>query len=272
MAIETNQQGLERPGGAQYGVGDTETPQPIYSSGESIQSALSYDSSAQGMAQALGWLSIGLGVGGLFAPRQMGRLSGLGEERTTLLRAVGARELLTGIGILSQPRAASWLQARVAGDLMDLAASGYAGSAGAKPTASAGAAFDRHCRGNHRIDATTATKLQRGRRVSPARTAEGALPVEKSVTIGKSPEECYHFWHAARQSSALHAAPRIGDCDRRSPLALGCCAPGNTQVEWDAQIPEDRPRSVCWRSWKTRRFRTPAGCASSSARAAAAPS
>jgi hypothetical protein len=49
------------------------------------------------LAQGLGWFSIGLGVAELAAPAQLARFLGM-EEHTQLIRAYGAREIVTGIG------------------------------------------------------------------------------------------------------------------------------------------------------------------------------
>lgn len=77
------------------------------------------------MARALGVVSIGLGLTEIAAPGWLGRQLGV-RNNHSLFRALGAREVLTGIGILSEPRAASGLWARVAGDAMDLTLLGVA--------------------------------------------------------------------------------------------------------------------------------------------------
>lgn len=70
-------------------------------------------------SKSLGWLSFALGAGEIFAPRAVGRLMGIGG-RVGLLRALGVREVLSGIGILapSNPKAGVW--SRVVGDIMDV--------------------------------------------------------------------------------------------------------------------------------------------------------
>jgi hypothetical protein len=80
-------------------------------------------SDARRLAGAMGWLGIGLGLAGVLAPRRTARMLGVRDTRsaTTALRVVGLREIATGLGILTRPRPAGWLWARVAGDLMDLA-------------------------------------------------------------------------------------------------------------------------------------------------------
>lgn len=70
-------------------------------------------------AQALAWLSIGLGAAEILFPGTISRTLGL-QNKNALLRAFGAREIAAGIGAL-QPNAAPAIWARVGGDMMDLA-------------------------------------------------------------------------------------------------------------------------------------------------------
>jgi hypothetical protein len=76
-----------------------------------------------GLARALGWLSIALGLPQVAAPAWINRCIGVRDSdgARLLMRAVGVRELGAGFALLSRPRSAGWLWARVAGDLMDLA-------------------------------------------------------------------------------------------------------------------------------------------------------
>jgi hypothetical protein len=75
------------------------------------------------LSRALGWFSVGLGLAQLVAPTQVARLAGAEPTADTvrLMRALGARELLSGVGILSGRHDDAWIRARVAGDVMDLA-------------------------------------------------------------------------------------------------------------------------------------------------------
>jgi hypothetical protein len=73
------------------------------------------------LAGVLGWFSIGLGLAEVVAARSLGRFLGA-ENRSRLVRLFGAREIATGVGILSRERRAPWLWARVGGDVLDLAA------------------------------------------------------------------------------------------------------------------------------------------------------
>ena len=49
-----------------------------------------------------------------------------GVRSPALLQAYGLREIVCGVGILTSPRPAGWMWARVAGDAMDLATLGGA--------------------------------------------------------------------------------------------------------------------------------------------------
>jgi hypothetical protein len=80
------------------------------------------------LAKGLGWFSIGLGVAQLIAPRVVRRLIGLTDGRgaNLTLRAVGAREIASGVAILSMPGRSRPVWARVVGDAMDLGLLGWA--------------------------------------------------------------------------------------------------------------------------------------------------
>jgi hypothetical protein len=74
------------------------------------------------LAVFLGWFSVALGSAQLAAPRALCRLVGsTGKGRAPLvMRAMGARELTQGLGILTRPRPTGWLWSRVVGDALDL--------------------------------------------------------------------------------------------------------------------------------------------------------
>lgn len=82
---------------------------------------------AEQVARGLGWFSVGLGTLEVVAPGTLIRFLGVQEERSSLVRAYGLRELVAGAGLLTQPAAATtWLWARVAGDVLDIATLGSA--------------------------------------------------------------------------------------------------------------------------------------------------
>src|SRR4051794_38265301 len=75
------------------------------------------------LAQFLGWFSVGLGSAQLAAPRALCRIAGASADGLAprVMRAMGARELTQGVGILVRPRPTAWLWSRVVGDAGDLA-------------------------------------------------------------------------------------------------------------------------------------------------------
>src|ERR671916_1065888 len=74
---------------------------------------------ADRMAKALGWFSIGLGIAELVAAERITRALGM-EGKETLVRAYGVRELGHGIVSLSPDKHVG-LWSRVAGDGLDIA-------------------------------------------------------------------------------------------------------------------------------------------------------
>lgn len=68
-------------------------------------------------ARVLGPLSVAMGLS-LLAPAHAARLFGLGE-RTGLMRAIAARDLVVGIGLLRSRRPAPWLRAHAVCDAVD---------------------------------------------------------------------------------------------------------------------------------------------------------
>jgi hypothetical protein len=78
------------------------------------------EASVQALAQGLGWFSIGLGLAELLAPQSIARYLGM-RQPAGLIRLYGMREIMTGLGILSQRDPTPWIWARVGGDAVDLA-------------------------------------------------------------------------------------------------------------------------------------------------------
>jgi hypothetical protein len=88
-------------------------------------------------ARALGWASIGIGLTEILAPRQLEEAMGIDEDdtNTTVLRALGVREVAHGIDCLTRrdPTYAVW--GRVAGDVLDTALLGVVGAKTRRPGA-----------------------------------------------------------------------------------------------------------------------------------------
>jgi hypothetical protein len=84
-----------------------------------IRSGPSSLGTADRLARALGWFSIGLGLAELLAPGWITRALGM-KGRENLVRAYGAREI--GVGVLSlSPDKGVGLKGRVIGDGLDIA-------------------------------------------------------------------------------------------------------------------------------------------------------
>jgi uncharacterized membrane protein len=202
-------------------------------------------SNPKSLAHGLGVFSIGLGLAEVMAPRRIAKLVGMREDRSGLIRLLGLREIGHGIGIFTQRWPAESVWSRVAGDAIDLAVlRGALASPNAKRTKVAAATAA--VLGVTALDVITAQKLSSHHE---GRTASGAIHVRKSIVINHSPEELYRFWHnfenLPRFMYHLESVQQTGD--RRSHwVAKG---PAGTNVEWDAEITEDRPNEmIAWRS------------------------
>jgi uncharacterized membrane protein len=210
------------------------------------------DLSAEQIARGLGWFSLALGAPQVTAPGGFARFIGApdNEETRTIVRTVvGMRELAAGAGILTRPRPAGVLWARVAGDAMDLALLGMAfTSRGAKrdrlAVATAGVV------GVTVLDVYCALQLSRqsGMTVGRARGDHG-IRVKKAITVNRPPEDVYRFWHdfqnLPRFMDHLESVQTTGD--RRSHWKAK--APAGRPVEWDAEVVDDRPNElIAWRS------------------------
>lgn len=71
------------------------------------------------LSRGLGWLSVGLGLTELTFSEQLCGLLAV-RRRAGLVRALGVREVLTGVGLLTQRNPRPWMWGRVVGDAADL--------------------------------------------------------------------------------------------------------------------------------------------------------
>lgn len=91
---------------------------------ETIRESISHfrrndtNDSSMRVAQALGVLSIALGIVQVVAPKFLSALTGV--RRPRLMQACGVREVANGVGLLTSSQPAPWLWGRVAGDAIDL--------------------------------------------------------------------------------------------------------------------------------------------------------
>jgi uncharacterized membrane protein len=196
-----------------------------------------------GMIRALGWLSVGIGIAQLLAPRAVLRMTGVGDK-PQLVRALGLREITSGVGILSQRNPSGWLWSRVAGDAMDLALLGRAARSPdiqPKRLALVAAAVT----GVAIIDLISSVRhrpVERG-------LLNRVVDVEKLVTVNRSAEECYRYWRDFQNFPMFMKhleSIQILD-DKRSHWKAK--APAGTSVEWDAELTVDQPgKLLAWHS------------------------
>jgi uncharacterized membrane protein len=222
----------------------------------------------QTTARGLGYLSLGLGLSQLLAPRWFARTVGVEgrSDNATIVRLIGVRELLAGAGLLTSRNPKPWVWLRVGGDVMDLALLGRAAGggrveAGRVNGALAGAvavtAMDvasglglgdgsngngtSHGNGRHAARATIADRVRD--------TVFGGKPVRKAITINLTAAELYAYWrrleNLPRFMRHLQEVRELDD--RRSHWVA--TAPLGSVVEWDAEITNEIPdREIAWRS------------------------
>ena len=205
------------------------------------------------LATGLGWFSLALGTAELAAPRTMARLIGIPDDPrlVSVLRAFGAREIASGLGLLAQPDHAGWAWSRVGGDAIDLAFLGSAAneeSSDQHRVALAAAAVA----GVAALDLICARGLQEDR--ERMRVAAGELPshevsVERSITVNRPIEEVYGFWknyaNLPRFMRHLKSVETLGE-KRTRWTARG---PAGTTVSWDAETIADRDNE--WLAWRS---------------------
>jgi uncharacterized membrane protein len=195
-----------------------------------------------GAARALGWFSVGLGLAELMAPHSVGRA--IGVRRPWTLRALGMRELASGVAILTQPERPAWLWSRVAGDAMDLA---LLGSAFRAPEA-------RRVRLATAVGAVglvTALDVACSRRMTQESNTSGtaAQPLHVSIAIERSAQELYQYWrdftNLPRFMRHLQEV-RVSDPQHSHWIAS---TPLGGTLEWDSELTEDRSGELLsWRS------------------------
>jgi uncharacterized membrane protein len=201
---------------------------------------------SQRRAVGLGLFSLGLGTAQLFFPGQMAALIGVRDRPTSrlVMRALGVRELITGVGLIFNPRSSSWALARVAGDAMDLALlqqklahpDGQRGRVAAAAAAVVGVAA---------MDVASAAGLSRNQAVQKL---VGPIHVTRSVTIRRPPADVYAFFRN------LENLPRVMQHLESVRIVNGhsvwrAKAPAGLTIEWKAEIVQDRPNEVlAWRS------------------------
>lgn len=193
------------------------------------------------LANALGWFSIALGVAQILAPRALGRAIGVGDQ-PGVMRALGMREIASGLGLLSQRAGSAWALSRVGGDTMDLA---LLAAATRRPDADSG----RIAIAAAAVAGVTALDLYATRELARAQLAAPIEIVRESLAINSTPEALYTFWrnveNLPRFMGHLESVTATGE--RTSHWIAK--APAGMTVEWDAEIVRDDPNEGL--SWQT---------------------
>jgi len=207
------------------------------------------------LVTGLGWFSVGLGTAQLLAPKQVARLAGLSTKGPACMtmRLFGARELMSGLGILRRRAPSRWLMARVAGDLLDLSALGSSFFSKEKRFRRRASTRGRLTTALASVAAVTAldvlgyrgtTKKER-RLESPREAAE----LKAAITIDRSAQDLYAFWREVENLPRFmtHVASVEGIDERRSRWTMK--VPGTPSASWEATIVEDRPGELI--GWRT---------------------
>lgn len=190
------------------------------------------------LVRGLGWFSIGLGLVQVARPRHFARLIGT-ERHAAVVRAVGMRELLSGIGLLAdRRRAPGWLNARLGGDAMDLSLLALA-------LRTQSARRSRVLAATTAVAGVTALDMYARRKFGPT----GAQTIRLSMVVNRPPEELYRFWRQldnlprvmANLDAVEQTAERRWHWVAKGPLGFA--------IEWDADITADQPNELlAWRS------------------------
>lgn len=196
---------------------------------------------AQGLANGLGWFSIGLGTAQLLAPDRIGRLIGQAEagDWNAAMRLCGLREVATGIGILALSNPASGMWARVAGDLVDLAALGsLVGSPGSDRRRAAAATAV--------VAGVTALDIYCSRQLTREATGDGRLSMTKTIIVNRPPEAVYNYWRRLENFSVLVDGLDVMRQDGRR-YTWRMRLPGGRRVAWEAEIDIEQPHAkLAW--------------------------
>jgi uncharacterized membrane protein len=205
---------------------------------------------AERVARGLGWLSIGLGLAQIVAPRRVSRMIGVDDDeanRNTMV-AIRVRELASGMGIVARERPAGPVWARVGGDVMDLALLGRAlwSADGRRNRLTAAAAV---VVGLTVLDVLAGRSLARASATRPGARRPQGIRIRKAITIDRPRDEVYRFWRNFENLPRfMQHLERVRVLDaRRSRWTAR--APAGASVEWTAELIDDQPNElIVWRS------------------------
>lgn len=193
------------------------------------------------VGKGLGLFSIGLGIAELVAPRRLARLIGIDDRGAVpaTLRAFGARELATGVGLLARPISSVGPWSRVAGDLLDLAMLALA---------LRGKSVDRPRTFGAMAAVAGVAVLDAYAGVHQARRRLGE-PVRRAITIARPAHEVYALWRDFERlpefMTWVESVRDLGGGISRWKVTT----PAGGSIEYDAELVEDVPgRRIAWRT------------------------
>jgi uncharacterized membrane protein len=183
-------------------------------------------------------------------PRTTAKIIGLRPRQMTVtaIRAVGARELASGVGMFIQPEWGGWPWLRTAGDAMDLALLQTALRSsrvrddrrltGAMAAVAAVSALD-----------IAATAPAERRRTHDRGEVGHQARIIAAITINRSPESVYEFWRNFENFPRFMANVESVETIDTRRSRWRAIAPAGMHVDWYAEIVEDRPNElISWRS------------------------
>jgi len=103
-----------------------------------------------------------------------------------------------------------------------------------------------HCNTYDLLGITTTNESQA---VTESAPVAKDIHVEKSITIGKSPEELYSFWRDFENLPRFMKHLESVNCVSLKRSHWVAKGPGGVRVEWDAEIYNEKPNElIAWRS------------------------
>lgn len=193
------------------------------------------------LGKGLGWLSMGLGVTQLIAPRGVARIIGVEPTGKVpfVTRLFGLRELAAGAFLLTKPTSPFGSWHRVFGDILDLLTMGIAMKSGSTSVA-------RNAFALANVAGITALDVYHGVRESRRKLGE---PMRRSITINRKPEEVYAMWkNFERLPEFMSWIESVKMIDERTSHWV-VKTPAGVSIEYDAETIEDIPgKRIAWRT------------------------
>ena len=203
---------------------------------------------------------MGLGALELLAPAQVARLIGVTDtaRNRLALRALGARELAAGTGLLVPRRPGRWLWSRVAGDVIDLALLGGVLASNGRTRAARTTGALAVVAGVTAVDLWASLRRQGPdegdsaalvRSAAPSSAVDSSVPVRAVITIGRPASEIYKLWRDFENLPRFMSHVRSVEVRDDLRSRWHASVTGREDLAWDAVVTEDRPdQLIAWRS------------------------